>query len=235
MAGLVGCRSSVSDSSGAPSAPPAVTSQTSAPVDEVREGTYLGRTLAPTMTHEGAPWLVRPEREAEESTAEMLRALELRPGQVACDIGAGNGYHSLMFAKAVGEEGQVVAVDIQPEMLDLLRARAEEAGAKNVVPVLGEATDPKLGEARCDLIFLADVYHELSDPPAMLGHFRRALRPGGRIALLEFRAEDPEVPIKPLHKMTKAQIDRELEANGFTRLGSYDALPWQHLMFFGVR
>ena len=195
-------------------------------------GTYLGRRLAPTMSHEGAPWLTRPERDAEEDTSSMLRALDLEPGDVVCDIGAGNGYHTLSFAEAVAPGGEAVAVDIQPEMLELLKKRAHEAKIGNVRTILGQTTNPKLTAATCDMVFLADVYHELSDPPIMLAHLRAALKPGGVMALLEFRAEDPDVPIKPLHKMTRAKIDKELTANGFRLRRSYDELPWQHLMLY---
>lgn len=187
------------------------------------------------MSHEGAPWLTRPERDAEEDTTAMMKALGLEPGDVVCDVGAGNGYHTLLFAEAVAPGGEAVAVDIQPEMLELLKQRAAEAKVDNVRTILGQATDPKLPPGTCDLVFLADVYHELSDPPAMLGHLRTALKPGGAVALLEFRAEDPSVPIKPLHKMTKAQIDKELTANGFRLRRSYDELPWQHLVLYEAR
>ncbi len=204
----------------------------SPPATEDRPGFYLGRELAPTMTFHGADWLTRDERDDEENTTLMHARLGLSPGDVACDIGAGNGYHALKMARAVAPTGKVLAVDIQPQMLDLLDARAREAGITNVQRVLSTQTDPKLADGACDLILLVDVYHELEDPAAMLGHLRRALSPKGRIALLEFRAEDPDVPIKALHKMSKAQILREYEANGLQLAGAFDGLPWQHLMFF---
>jgi SAM-dependent methyltransferase len=197
-------------------------------------GTYLGRELAPTMTFHGADWLTRPERDDEEDTSGLHARLGLRPGQVACDIGAGNGYHTLKMASAVAPGGTAVAVDIQPEMLELLAARAEQAGITNVRRVTSTPDDPKLAAGTCDLILLVDVYHELSDPATMLGHLRDALSPTGTIALLEFRGEDPDVPIKALHKMTKAQILREFSANGLRLAGEYDGLPWQHLMFFAA-
>jgi SAM-dependent methyltransferase len=198
-------------------------------------GFYMGRQIAPTMSHEGADWLVRPEREAEESSARMLKELGLAPGMTACDFGAGNGFHTLVMAKSVAPGGRAVAIDIQPEMLTLLQGRAKAAAVTNVDTILATATDPKLGAARCDLILLADVYHELDDPAGTLAHLRRALRPKGLLALLEFRTEDPKVPIKPEHKMSRAQISKELEANGFALARSFDELPWQHLMFFAVR
>jgi SAM-dependent methyltransferase len=198
-------------------------------------GFHLGRQIAPTMSHEGADWLIRPEREAEESSARMLKELKLEPGMNACDFGAGNGFHTLVMAKSVAPKGRAIAVDIQPEMLELLRGRARAAAVSNVDTILSTATDPKLPAGACDLILLADVYHELDDPAGLLQKLKLALRPKGVLALLEFRAEDPKVPIKPEHKMSRAQIMKELEANGFTLVRSFDELPWQHLMFFAAR
>ncbi len=207
-------------------------SQTAAPD---RPGFYLGREIAPTMTHEGADWLVRPEREAEENASRMLAELRLTDGMVACDVGAGNGYHSLPMAKSVGPRGKVVAVDIQPEMLTLLQKRARDVRVANVETILAEPSDPKIPAGTCDLILLADVYHELDDPAGILVHLRGALRKDGLLVLLEFRAEDASVPIKPEHKMSRAQILKELEHNGFQLVRSFDELPWQHLLFFGRR
>lgn len=202
---------------------------------QVRNGTYLGRRIARTMSYHGADWLVRPEREAEEDTDQLLEALALKPGSVACDFGAGNGYHSLRLARTVGSEGRVIASDLQPEMLTLLQARAEQAEIDNIDTVQATDTDPRLGEGACDLILLVDVYHELSNPAAVLARLRSALKPEGRLALVEFRAGDPKVPIKPLHTMTQAQMKKELTANRFELIDAYDDLPWQHLMFFGAR
>jgi len=202
---------------------------------EPRAGYYMGRRIAQTMSHEGAGWLVRPEREAEESAARMLRELRLQPGDVACDVGAGNGYHTLEMAKMVAPRGRAIAVDIQPEMLRLLDERARAAHVTNVQTLLGTSADPELPAGTCDLILLSDVYHELDDPAAMLGHLERALSARGVLALLEFRAEDPGVPIKPEHKMSKKQILLELGASGFEEVRSFDELPWQHLMFFAPR
>jgi ubiquinone/menaquinone biosynthesis C-methylase UbiE len=192
----------------------------------------MGRRIAPTMSHAAAGWLVRPEREAEESASRMLKELRLATGHVACDLGAGNGFHTLPMAKSVAPSGRAIAIDIQPEMLRLLSERAKAAGIDNVETILGTATDPKLPRTTCDLILLSDVYHELDDPAGMLRHLTRALSQRGVIALLEFRAEDPKVPIKPEHKMSKQQILLELGANGFELVRSFDELPWQHLMFF---
>ena len=162
----------------------------------------------------------------------MLAALQLKPGQVVCDMGCGNGFYSLKLAELVGEKGTILAVDIQPEMLHLLSARANEAGIKNIKPIQGTLVNPQLPEAGVDLILLVDVYHEFSHPEQMLRAMRASLKPGGRLALVEFRREDPKVPIKLLHKMTKKQILKEIPPNGFKLVEQFDKLPWQHLMFF---
>jgi ubiquinone/menaquinone biosynthesis C-methylase UbiE len=193
---------------------------------------YKGREIAVTMHYLGAPWLVRESRQREEDCAMLLSALAVKPGQVVCDLGCGNGFYTLQLAKMVGEQGKVLAVDIQPEMLHLLSERAREAQIDNIVTVQGTAKDPKLPSESVDLILLVDVYHELSHPEQMLNAMRRALRPGGRIALVEFRLEDPNVPIKLLHKMSKKQILKEFPPNGFKLVEQFDKLPWQHLMFF---
>ena len=198
-----------------------------------RPGTFMGRKIARTMSYHGADWLTRAERNAEENTDLLLEKLGLKAGDVACDLGAGNGYHSLRMARRVAPTGKVVAIDIQPQMLGLLRARAQDQGVKNVETVLSVPEDPKIGAARCDLILIVDVYHELSNPAAMLKKLKVALTKRGRIALVEFRAEDRSVPIKPLHKMTKAQMIKEFGSEGLVPVGEFDGLPWQHLVFFG--
>jgi SAM-dependent methyltransferase len=194
--------------------------------------TYKGREIADAMHYAGAGWLVRESREREEECSTMLKALHIKPGQTVCDMGCGNGFYTLKLSSLVGKEGQVLAVDIQPEMLSLLRERAKEHDLDNIKPVLGTPTDPNLPEAKVDLILCVDVYHEFSNPEEMLAAMRKSLKWGGRIALVEFRAEDPKVPIKPLHKMSKEQILREWPANGFKLVEQFDKLPWQHLMFF---
>ena len=196
---------------------------------------YLGRRVAFTMHFKGAPWLIRGSREAEESTSEMVNALNIKPGMTVCDLGCGNGYHTLTMAKLVGETGSVYAVDIQPEMLDMLEERRKEAGtpAGIIKPILSTQTDSKLPEGAIDLLLLVDVYHEFSHPAEMLAEIRKCLKPDGQVALVEYREEDPKVPIKPDHKMSRAQCLKEYEANGFKLVGSYDKLPWQHLLFFG--
>lgn len=195
---------------------------------------YMGRRIAPTMTHEAADWLIRETRDSEENATRMLAELRLAPGDVVCDLGAGNGYHTLKMAKAVAPRGRAYAVDIQPEMLELLRERARKENVTNVETVLGSQTESKLPARACDLVLMADVYHELSDPAAVLRDIKRALSDRGQLVLLEFRGEDPDVPIKEEHKMTRAQIEKELGANGYTVARSFDGLPWQHLMFFRV-
>jgi SAM-dependent methyltransferase len=193
---------------------------------------YMGREIAQTMHYTGAEWLTRESREREEDCTTMLKQLNLKPGQTAVDFGCGNGFYTLKMAKLVAPNGKVLAVDIQPEMLDLLRQRAKDEKLDNIEEVLCTATDPKLPAGKCDLILVVDVYHECSNPPEVLAGLRKALAPHGRVALVEFRGEDPKVPIKPLHKMTKAQILKEWPANGFKLVDQFDGLPWQHLMFF---
>jgi ubiquinone/menaquinone biosynthesis C-methylase UbiE len=193
---------------------------------------YMGRSIARTMHYTGAPWLVRGEREREERASVMLKALGVKPGQVVCDLGCGNGYHTLTLAKMVGSRGRVFAVDVQREMLLLLKQRAKENELANIELVHGLYHDPKLPEEKLDLVLMVDVYHEFSHPEHMLRAIYKALKPTGRIALVEFRAEDPKVPIKPEHKMTKEQILKEFRPNGFRLASEYDKLPWQHLMFF---
>ena len=199
-----------------------------------RPGFYMGRKMATTMSHEGADWLTRASRAREENPQKLMAALALKPGDVACDFGAGNGYHTLMMAAAVAPTGRAVAADLQPQMLALLQARARAARVSNVEIVQSTVDDPKFAPASCDVILIADVYHELSDPAAVLVQLKAALSPRGTLAIVEFRAEDPAVPVKELHKMSKAQILREFTANGFTLVRAVDDLPWQHVMFFAV-
>jgi ubiquinone/menaquinone biosynthesis C-methylase UbiE len=193
---------------------------------------YMGREIPETMHYLGAPWLTRESRDREEDSKTLLEALNIKPGDVVCDLGCGNGFYTLPIARLVGEQGKVIAVDIQREMLGLLEARAREEGVENVETVLGTVVDPKLPAGAIDLVLMVDVYHEFSHPEQMLAAIRRSLKPDGRVALVEFRAEDPKVPIKPLHKMSKEQIMKEFPANGFKLIEEFDELPWQHLMFF---
>ena len=193
---------------------------------------YKGRRIAQTMHYAGAPWLIRESREREEDCSTMLGQLGLKPGMTVCDMGCGNGFYALRMAKLVGESGRVLAVDIQSEMLRLLQARAAEAKVTNIKPILGDVHDPKLPAGKVNFLLCVDVYHEFSHPEHMLRKMREALAPGGRLVLVEFREEDPKVPIKPLHKMSKKQILKELQPNGFKLVKQFDDLPWQHVMFF---
>jgi ubiquinone/menaquinone biosynthesis C-methylase UbiE len=194
---------------------------------------YHDREIANVMSHQGAPWLERPERQEEERPQLLLELLALRPGDVVADIGAGSGYHTRRLAEAVGPTGNVFAVEIQPEMLGILTNRLRIEGITNVVPVLGSITDPNLPEAALDVALLVDVYHEFSHPYEMMEGICRALKPGGRAVLVEYRAEDPEVPIKELHKMSAAQVRHEMSAHPvvWERTVS-DRLPWQHYFEF---
>ena len=194
---------------------------------------YMGRQIAQTMHFTGAEWLSRDTRENEERCSLMLSNLGLKRGQTVCDMGCGNGFYTIKMAKLVGAKGKVLAVDIQPEMLEMLDVAAKKAKVdKNIEPILGEFHDPKLPEGKVDLILCVDVYHEFSHPEQMLAAMRKSLAPGGLLVLVEFRAEDPEVPIRPEHKMTKEQVLNELGANGFKLAKTFDRLPWQHMLWF---
>jgi cyclopropane fatty-acyl-phospholipid synthase-like methyltransferase len=195
---------------------------------------HLGREIAQTMHYTGAPWLVRESRQREEDCRLLLEALAIKKGQKICDLGCGNGFYTLELARRVGPEGIVYAVDIQPEMLRMLARRAAEEGLTNIRPILGTFIDPRLPEGQVDLVLCIDVYHEFSHPEQMLARIRESLAADGRLVLAEFRGEDPAVPIKPLHKMTKAQVKAELEPAGFELAREFDRLPWQHLLFFRV-
>jgi SAM-dependent methyltransferase len=191
-----------------------------------------GRRIANVMGSSGADWLERPERETEENVEGALNAIDLKPGMTVAEVGAGTGYVALRMAKRVGPTGKVYANDLQPEMLDLLRSNAAKAGVTNVETVLGYATDPKLPAGQIDLIILVDVYHEFSQPQRMLQGIRAALKPDGRLVQLEYRKEDPAVPILPDHKMSVAQAKTEVEAEGFKLDSVIETLPRQHILIF---
>ncbi len=193
--------------------------------------TYFGREIAHYMTHHGIPWLERDSREREERTSALLDALELRPGMCVADIGAGSGRLTVPMARRVAP-GVAYGTDIQPEMLAFLEARARSEGLPNLKGILGDLDDVMLPAGQVDLVLLVDAYHEFAHPWEMARSIRRALRPGGRVALVEFRAEDPQVPIKELHKMTEAQARREFEAAGLRWVRTDPRLPWQHLVWF---
>ena len=203
------------------------------PRDGSRPGWYMGRQIAPTMSAAHADWLIRDSREREEAPKKLLRLLKLQRGQHVCDFGCGNGFYTLPMAYRVGPRGKVYAVDIQQEMLDLLRDRAEPRNLRNLAFVLATETDPKLPDRKLDLVLMVDVYHELTRPAEVLRAVKKSLRPNGRLVLVEFREEDPEVPIRPLHKMSQAQVMKEMTANGLRLVGQSNELPWQHVLFFG--
>ena len=194
------------------------------------EHPVTGRKIAGVMGVQGADWLNRPEREREENPEGALDALGIRPGMVVADVGAGTGYMSLRLAKRVGPAGRVYANDIQPEMLRRLQQNAAKAKITNIEPVLGEEADPKLPAGRMDLVLLVDVYHEFSEPRKMLDKIRESLKPDGRLVLLEYRKEDPNVPILPEHKMSVAEVKAELEPLGFALSQVIETLPRQHIL-----
>ncbi|MEW6302553.1 MAG: class I SAM-dependent methyltransferase [Verrucomicrobiota bacterium] len=193
---------------------------------------YFGREIAKVMGHQGADWLERPEREEEEKPDAMVEALKLKSGDVVADIGAGTGYVSWRMAQKVGENGTVFAVDIQPEMLELLAKKMAGRGVKNVKGVLGTITDPKLPENAVDLVVMVDVYHEFSHPYEMMSAICKSLKPGGRVVFVEYRAEDPEVPIKLLHKMSEAQVKKEAAVHPLEWVETIGVLPRQHIVVF---
>jgi len=194
-----------------------------------------GRRIASVMGHEGAAWLDRQEREQEEAPTKAVAALKLKPGQVVADIGAGSGYYSILLAPAVGPTGKVYATDIQPEMLTLIQKKLAANGIKNVETVLGTVTDPKLPDGSLDLAVMVDVYHELQQPQVFLRALKRTLKPDGRLVLIEFRKEDPRVPIREEHKMTVREARAEVEAEGYRFEKLMDILPWQHMIVFAPR
>jgi ubiquinone/menaquinone biosynthesis C-methylase UbiE len=195
-------------------------------------GFYMGRQIADVMSWEGVDWLFRQTRIEEEQPEAMLDALKILPGATVADVGAGAGYHSIRLAQRVGPNGMVLATDLQPQMLEMLRNNAREAGVTNIKPIRATQTDTKLPDAKVDLILMVDVYHECSDPETTLKGLFKALKPLGRLVLVEFRGEDPEVPIKPEHKMTVKQVRREVEPQGFMFKDSLEFLPWQHVIIF---
>jgi predicted methyltransferase len=200
-----------------------------------RDGTgivYLGRETAAVMGHEAADWLERPERFAEERPDLLLQALALKPGMQVADIGAGTGYYSWRMAEKVGPTGRVYAVDVQPEMLDRLAVEVKRHGVSNVKAVLGATDDPRLPSQGLDTVLMVDVYHEFDHPREMLAGIVRSLKDDGVVVFVEYRAEDPDVPIKPHHKMSVAQVRREAEAAGLVWDRTIETLPWQHIVIF---
>lgn len=193
---------------------------------------HEGREIARVMGWQAAPWLEREEREREEGSALLLAELALKPGFIVADVGAGSGWYSRRIAPLLGSEGRVYAVDIQPEMLELLRALPRQPGAARIEPVLGAVDAVNLPAASVDLAIMVDVYHELEYPWEMLESLIASVKPGGRIVFVEYRGEDRRVPIKALHKMTEEQVRREAEAHHLQWLRTARSLPWQHVVIF---
>ena len=191
-----------------------------------------GRIIAPAMGYEGAAWLERPEREFEEQPSKAIKALAIRPGQVVADVGAGSGYYTVRLAKQVGPNGRVYATDIQPEMIIHLQHRLEREGIDNVELVQATETNPRLPDGLFDLVLMVDVYHELSRPQEVVRKLRGALKPDGRLVLVEFRKESDWVPIREEHKMSVKEARMELEAEGYRFDRVFDVLPWQHILVF---
>ena len=193
---------------------------------------YQGREIALVMGHEGADWLDRPEREEEEAPTLLVKALKLKPGMVVADIGAGSGYLSFMMAKQVAPSGKVLAVDIQPEMLQIIEQKKKQNGIRNVEVVLGKTDDPKLPEKSCDLQIMVDVYHEFDKPYEMITAMVKAMKIGGRLVFVEYRKEDPRVPIKEVHKMSAAQVKKEMGLFPLKFVENSPLLPRQHILIF---
>jgi ubiquinone/menaquinone biosynthesis C-methylase UbiE len=191
-----------------------------------------GRKIAPVMGISGADWLDRNERESEEQPDIAIAELNLKPGMFVGDVGAGTGFYSLRLAKAVGPDGIVYANDIQPGMLERLNANASAQHISNVVTIQGTESDPKLPAGKLDLVILVDVYHEFSRPQRMLDRIRDSLKPNGRLVLLEYRKEDPSVPIRPEHKMSVQEVKAEVIPEGYRFEKVVDTMPWQHIIFF---
>lgn len=193
---------------------------------------YMGREIAHVMSQVGAGWLERSERWQQERPDLLINELGLDRGMVVADVGAGTGYHTVLLARAVGDNGVVYAVDLQPQMLQRLERNMRRQGIDQYRAVLATPEDPRLPAGALDLILMVDVYHELEHPHEVLHQLITALKPGGRIAFVEYRAEDARVPIKALHKMSEAQIRREAEASGLRWERTFGGLPWQHLVVF---
>lgn len=193
---------------------------------------YMGREIAMVMGHEGIYWLERPEREEEEAPGLLMKALKLKPGMAVADIGAGSGYFTFRLAKQVGATGKVFAVDIQPEMLTVIRNRMTKLKVSNIELVQGTIVDPKLPAATVDMIMMVDVYHEFSHPWEMTTAMVKSLKPGGKLVFVEFRLEDPTVPIKLVHKMSEAQVRKEMAAHPLRWVETNSELPRQHIIVF---
>ncbi len=196
---------------------------------------YQGREISAVMGWQGAAWLEREEREREERGSVLLEELDLQPGMAVADVGAGTGYYARRMAPLVAPGGKVYAVDVQPQMVAILRELAARPGLAGIVPVQAQVADPKLAPESVDLALMVDVYHELEYPHEVLQALVRALKPGGRLVFVEYRAEDETVPIKPLHKMSEAQIRKEAALHPLVWERTADRLPWQHVVVFRKR
>lgn len=196
---------------------------------------YMGREIAQVMGPGGIEWLDRPQREEEEHPAKVLDSLDIRPGDVVADLGAGSGYFTFRMAPKVGKTGKVLAVEIQDAMLNTLQARAAAMKATNVEVVRGTEIDPHLPVNSINLVLLVDVYHEMSYPFEVMTRVREALKPGGRVVFVEYRKEDPAVRIKEVHKMSVEQLEREMNAVGLVRVRTVETLPLQHIVIFEKR
>lgn len=196
---------------------------------------YMGREISGVMGWQGAAWLERAEREREERTDLLVPALRLTPGMTVADIGAGTGYLARRMATAVMPGGKVLAVDVQPEMVKMMQSMVRKTGLTQIEPSLGSEVDVRLPAGSIDLAIMVDVYHELAFPYEVMTSILRALKPGGQLVFVEYRAEDPLVPIKPLHKMSEAQIKREAAVHGLAWERTDVTLPWQHLVVFRKR
>ncbi|MEL6772477.1 MAG: class I SAM-dependent methyltransferase [Bacteroidota bacterium] len=192
---------------------------------------YMGREISRVMGHRGAAWLERPDRERTERPDLVIEGLALLSNYTVADVGAGTGYFTFRIAEAV-PQGRVFAVDIQPEMLAIIEQRQEDLGVDNITRVLGTESSPELPADTLDATLLVDAYHEFAYPKEMLAAIFAATKPGGKLVLIEYRGEDPTVPIKPLHKMTEAQVRLEVEAAGFQFVANRDFLPQQHFLVF---
>lgn len=196
---------------------------------------FMGREIAQVMGHQGAEWLERPERETEEAPAKAIAAMGLKVGDAVADIGAGTGYFSWRLAQVVGPKGMVYAEEIQPEMLEILRTNLTSRGVQNFKEVLGTITDTKLPTNSIDLAIMVDVYHEFSHPYEMIASITRSLKPEGRIAFVEYRLEDPTVPIKRVHKMSIEQVKTEMSLQSLDYVTTVTNLPRQHVIIFKHR
>jgi ubiquinone/menaquinone biosynthesis C-methylase UbiE len=194
---------------------------------------YMGREIAQVMSYEGAGWLERPQREQEERVSKLHPSLDIKEGQVVADLGAGSGLHTMKLSKLVGPKGKVYAVDIQPEMLDIIRKRVKKENIKNVELILNTEKDPKLPAEKIDMILMVDVYHELAYPYEVTVELVKALKPGGRLVFVEFRLEDPKVRILEVHRMSIKQVMKEMEPHKqMKHQKTLNHLPWQHVIIF---